>query len=78
MAQKPGNATEYSNKECGKESPLLRGALQDRILDHSPQATICPSQQPSRQLSQGSKALWRDKGLDSGGAGPGFQRATET
>lgn len=43
VAEKPGHTTGYSYKEFGKESPLLQGALQDSILDHSPQPTVCLS-----------------------------------
>lgn len=67
VAQKPGHTTGYSYKEFGKESPLLQGALQDFILDHSPQSTVCLSITVARkQLSQGAKHSGETKGLTVG------------
>lgn len=51
--------------------PLPQGASWDSILDHLSQATIALSacHLPQRQLSQGSRALCRDKALTMGELG---------
>lgn len=60
MAQKPGNA---SDKECGKESPLLQAASQDSILDGLPQATSVHHSSLGGSSTQGARNSGETKGL---------------